>query len=62
MEIDQLGRLRDIREACLLIEGYVHGVSPDDFFEDTEKQDAVIAERTSLVVAGNPIEDIGYMH
>ena len=42
MEIDQLGRLRDIREACLLIEGYVDGVSPKDFFEDTEKQDAVI--------------------
>jgi uncharacterized protein with HEPN domain len=42
MEIDQLGRLRDIREACLLIEGYVAGVSPEEFFEDTEKQDAVI--------------------
>jgi uncharacterized protein with HEPN domain len=42
METDQLGRLRDIREACLLIESYVAGVSPKDFFEDTEKQDAVI--------------------
>jgi uncharacterized protein with HEPN domain len=42
MEIDQLGRLRDIREACLLIESYVAGVSPEEFFEDTEKQDAVI--------------------
>ena len=28
MEIDQLGRLRDIREACLLIESYMAGVSP----------------------------------
>lgn len=27
MEIDQLGRLRDIREACLLVESYVAGVS-----------------------------------
>jgi uncharacterized protein with HEPN domain len=42
MEIDQLGRLRDIREACSLIEGYTAGVSSEDFFEDTEKQDAVI--------------------
>ena len=42
MEIDQLGRLRDIREACLLIESYMVGVSSEDFFEDTEKQDAVI--------------------
>ena len=42
MEIDQLGRLRDIREACSLIESYMVGVSSKDFFEDTEKQDAVI--------------------
>ena len=42
MEIDQLGRLRDIREACSLIESYMAGVSSEDFFEDTEKQDAVI--------------------
>jgi uncharacterized protein with HEPN domain len=42
MEIDQLGRLRDIREACLLIESYVLGVSQEDFFADTEKQDAVV--------------------
>jgi uncharacterized protein with HEPN domain len=42
MEIDQLGRLRDIREACSLIESYVTGVSSEDFFDDTEKQDAVI--------------------
>lgn len=42
MEIDQLGRLRDIREACVLIEGYVAGVSPEEFFKATEKQDAVI--------------------
>ena len=42
MEIDQLGRLRDIREACSLIESYVSGVTPEDFFGDTEKQDAVV--------------------
>ena len=27
MEIDQLGRLRDILEACVLIESYVAGAS-----------------------------------
>lgn len=42
MEIDQIGRLRDIRQACLLIELYVRDVGPEAFFEDTEKQDAVI--------------------
>lgn len=42
MEIDQIGRLRDIREACRLIESYVAGVALDEFFKDTEKQDAVI--------------------
>ncbi len=42
MEIDQLGRRRDIRQACSLIESYMAGVSSKDFFEDTEKQDAVI--------------------
>lgn len=42
MEIDQLGRLQDILEACRLIESYVAGVSNDAFFEDTEKQDAVV--------------------
>ena len=42
MEIDQLGRLRDIREACLRSESYMVGVSPENFFKDTEKQDAVI--------------------
>jgi uncharacterized protein with HEPN domain len=42
METDQIGRLRDIREACLLIESYVADVTSHDFFGDTEKQDAVI--------------------
>ncbi len=42
MEMDQLGRLRDIRQACSLIESSMAGVSSKDFFEDTEKQDAVI--------------------
>ena len=42
MEIDQLGRLRDIREACLSIESYVRGVDAQQFYADTEKQDAVI--------------------
>jgi uncharacterized protein with HEPN domain len=42
METDQLGRLQDILEACLLIEDYVAGVSVNEFFGDTEKQDAVI--------------------
>jgi uncharacterized protein with HEPN domain len=42
MEIDQSGRLRDIREACALIMRYVEGVQPGSFFADTEKQDAVI--------------------
>jgi uncharacterized protein with HEPN domain len=42
METDQIGRLRDIREACLLIENYVAGVASHDFLKDTEKQDAVI--------------------
>ena len=42
MEIDQLGRLRDIREACSLIESYMARVSSEDFFEDTEKQDPLL--------------------
>lgn len=42
MEIDQLGRLQNILEACRLIESYVAGVSNDAFSEDTEKQDAVV--------------------
>jgi hypothetical protein len=31
MEIDQLGRLQDVREACGLIEAYVQGVAQADF-------------------------------
>lgn len=42
MELDQIGRLHDIREACRLIESYIKHVPSDDFFKDTEKQDAVI--------------------
>ena len=42
MEIDQLGRLQDVREACRLIEAYVQGVKLADFLKNTEKQDAVI--------------------
>ena len=42
MEIDQRGRLQDIREACRLVESYVQGVSAETFFKNTEKQDAVI--------------------
>lgn len=42
MENDQIGRLRDIQEACRLIETYLEGVEIADFFADTEKQDAVI--------------------
>ena len=42
MKVDQLGRLRDIREAARLIAAYVHGVTEADFRADTQKQDAVI--------------------
>lgn len=42
MEIDQIGRLRDIREACSLIARYVEGVDQEAFSRDVEKQDAVI--------------------
>jgi len=42
MEIDQIGRLQDIREACRLIESYVADVGFADFVGDTEKQDAVV--------------------
>ena len=38
MEIDQLGRLRDIREACLLIESYMVGgiFTATQFYVDVE--------------------------
>jgi uncharacterized protein with HEPN domain len=42
MENDQIGRLRDIQEACRLVESYVASVKDTDFFTDTEKQDAVV--------------------
>jgi uncharacterized protein with HEPN domain len=42
MENDQIGRLRDIHEACRLIGSYVAGITAARFFAETEKQDAVI--------------------
>ena len=42
MEIDQLGRLRDILNAARLIQSYVQGVSQADFSTNLEKQDAII--------------------
>ena len=42
MEIDQLGRLRDILEASRLIAAYVKGASEASFQSDTQKQDAVM--------------------
>ena len=42
MEIDQLGRLRDILEAVRLIATYVKDTRKTDFYADKQKQDAVI--------------------
>ncbi len=42
MEIDQLGRLRDILEAARLIGTYVKNTTESDFYADKQKQDAVI--------------------
>ena len=42
MEVEQVGRLRDILNAARLITGYVKGVSQKEFATNTEKQDAVI--------------------
>lgn len=42
MEIDQLGRLRDILEAARLIGSYVKSTTESDFYADKQKQDAVI--------------------
>jgi uncharacterized protein with HEPN domain len=42
MEIDQLGRLRDILEAARLIGTYVKNTTEADFYADKQKQDAVI--------------------
>jgi len=42
MEIDQLGRLRDILEAARLIATYVKNTTEIDFYADKQKQDAVI--------------------
>ena len=42
MEIDQLGRLRDILEAARLIGTYVKNTTETDFYADKQKQDAVI--------------------
>ena len=42
MEIDQLGRLRDVLEAARLIGTYVKDTTKTDFYADKQKQDAVI--------------------
>ena len=42
MEIDQLGRLRDILDAARLIGSYVKSTTESDFYADKQKQDAVI--------------------
>jgi len=42
MEIDQLGRVRDILEAARLIATYVQNTTETDFYADKQKQDAVI--------------------
>jgi uncharacterized protein with HEPN domain len=42
MEIDQLGRLRDILDAARLIATYVQNTTETDFYADKQKQDAVI--------------------
>jgi uncharacterized protein with HEPN domain len=42
MEVEQLGRLRDILHAARRIASYVQGVSKDEFASNVEKQDAVI--------------------
>jgi uncharacterized protein with HEPN domain len=42
MEIDQIGRLRDILEAARLIGAYVKDTTEADFRTRIEKQDAVI--------------------
>jgi len=42
MEIDQLGRLRDILEVARLIATYVKNTTEIDFYADKQKQDAVI--------------------
>ena len=42
MEINQLGRLRDILDAARLIGTYVKSTTESDFYADKQKQDAVI--------------------
>jgi uncharacterized protein with HEPN domain len=42
MEIDQVGRLRDILDAARLIASYIKAVTQSDFRANKEKQDAVI--------------------
>ena len=42
MEVEQLGRLRDILEAARLIGVYVKDTTESDFNADKQKQDAVI--------------------
>ncbi len=38
----QLGLLRDILDSALAVRTYVHGVSREQFLDNTEKQDAVL--------------------
>ena len=42
MEVDQIGRLRDILEAARLVAAYVKNIAEADFRANTEKQDAII--------------------
>ena len=42
MEVEQLGRLRDILEAARLIGAYVKDTTESDFHADKQKQDTVI--------------------
>jgi len=42
MEVEQLGRLREILEAARLIGAYVKDTTESDFHADKQKQDAVI--------------------
>ena len=60
MEIDQVGRLRDILEAARLIATYVKNTTAPDFYADKQKQDAVIrrieiiGEAAAHVSGGKP--------
>ena len=51
MEVEQLGRLRDILEAARLIDAYVKDTTESDFHADKQKQDAVIRR---IEIIGRP--------